>query len=124
MLSETCSIILDKGNGGVRLSKINYITNSVGYKEAEKTLGAVKPERKYYTNECQFFNTVEKKLELTLYSCLKTTISEEFEFKSDFGTYTVKLSNNLKHMTKTFELQKDSFEFQAYYQDLNVFFYF
>ena len=52
--------MLDKGKDGVRLSKINYITNTAGYKEAEKTLDAVKTKKKCYTNEFHFFDTVEK----------------------------------------------------------------
>ena len=59
-----------------------------------------------------------------MYSPYKQFISPGFEFKSDFGTYTVKLSNNLKHITKTFNwLQKDTFDFQAYYRNINMFFY-
>ena len=45
--------------------------------------------------------------------------------KSDFETYTVKLSDDLKHITKTFNwLKKDNFDFQAYYCHLNMFFVF
>ena len=60
-----------------------------------------------------------------MYSPYKQFISERFEFKSNFGTYIVKLSDDLKYITKTFNwLQKDTFNFQGYYGDLNMFFYF
>ena len=44
---------------------------------------------------------------------------------NDFGTYSVKLSNDLKHITETFNwLQIDTFDFQSQYRDLNMFFVF
>ena len=41
-----------------------------------------------------------KKKTFFVYSPYKQVISERYEFKSDLGTYTVKLSNYLKHVTK------------------------
>ena len=60
----------------------------------------------------------------TVYSPYKRFILEGLEFKSDLRTYTVKLSNDLKHVTKMLNWQKDTFDFQAYYQDLNMIFVF
>lgn len=49
---------------------------------------------------------------------------EGFEFKFDSKTYTVKLSDDLQYVTTILEWQKDEFDFQAYYRDLNMFFIF
>ena len=51
-------------------------------------------------------------------------ISEELEFKYDLETSFVKLNNNFNLITRTLECQKDPFYFQAYYQNLNMFFAF
>ena len=88
--------------------------------------GSWKTRRKLCTNKIQFYDTDEKKNEtVSVYSRNKQFISEGFEFKSDFGTYSLKLGDDLKHMRKTFNwLLKDTFDFQAYYCDLNMFFVF
>ena len=51
-------------------------------------------------------------------------ISEGLEFKYDLETSSVKLNNNFNLITRTLECQKDPFHFQAYYQNLNMFFAF
>ena len=55
-LSEICRTIIEKGDDGIHLNKINYITDTFGWKEAEKILNAdiLKTKRKYHTNEFQF----------------------------------------------------------------------
>ena len=123
-LSEICKIVIDQGiDVGFNLNEINYITDTLGWKEVEKTINIVKSKRKFYTNEFQFYNTDEKKT-ISVYSSYKHFILEGFEFKSDLGTCTVNFSNNLRHITKTFNWVKDSFDFKAYYRDLNMFFVF
>ena len=66
------------------------------------------------------FTIQMKKKTFFVYSPDKQVMSERYEFKSDLGTYTVKLSNYLKHVTKTFNLQKNTFDFQANYRDSNI----
>ena len=40
---------------------------------------------------------------VSVYLPYKQFVSERFEFRSDFGTYTVNLSDDLQYMTRTFE---------------------
>ena len=47
---------------------------------------------------------------------------EEIYFKSNKETYTVKLSDDSRCLTKTFQRQKDTFNFRAYYRDINTYF--
>ena len=47
-------------SGRLNLKVINYITDTVGWKEVEKTVDIIKTKRKFYTNESQFYNTDEK----------------------------------------------------------------
>ena len=44
-----------------------------------------------------------KKKIRTVYSPYNQFVSDGFEFKSDFGTYTAKLSDDFKHIVKSFE---------------------
>lgn len=68
----------------------------------------------------QFYDTAEKKIVL-VYSLYNQFVSEGVEFKYNFRKYTVKRSDDLQYISKALEWEKDQFDFQTYYRDLNVF---
>ena len=73
----------------------------LGWKEVVKTLDIVKTKRKYQSYRFKFYDTDERKIRnVDVYSPYKQFISG-FGFKSDLETYTVKISNNRKNITKT-----------------------
>ena len=101
-LSEICDKILNKGpDTSFNLNNNNYITDMLVWKDVVKTLDIVKTKRKYQSNRFKFYDTDERKIRnIDVYSPYKQFISG-VGFKSDLGTYTVKISNNLKNITKT-----------------------
>ena len=75
-------------------------------------MDAVKSKTKAILTNFNFTIQSKKQVRtISVYSPYKQFVSEAFEFKSDFGTHTVKLINDLKH-------------FQTYYRDLKMFFVF
>ena len=85
----------------------------------------MKTKRKFYTNTFTFYDTDKIKIRNVYeHSLYKQFTLEGLELKSDLRTSSVKLCNDFKLVARTIECQKDSFHFQAYYQNLNKIFAF
>ena len=67
--------------------------------------------------------TIQMKKTVSVYSPYKQFLSEGFEFKSELVTYNVKLSNDLKHLTKTFNCQRILLIFKSIIVIKYVFFF-
>ena len=82
----------------------------------------MKTKRKFYTNTFTFYDTDKIKIRNVYEHLLyKQFTSEGLELKSDLRISSVKLCNDFKPVARTLECQKDSFHFQAYYQNSNMF---
>ena len=92
-LPQIFKAIIDKGiDVGFNLNKISYITDT--------------PIKHNFTI------LMKKRIKLFVFTLQTVYIRKTL--MNDFGTYSVKLSNDLKHITETFNwLQIDTFDFQS-----------